>query len=188
MDTILFQLLNQLAGINLWGDRLIIFAADYLLYFLVIFLVIWALVWKNFRVAALALVTAFFSRFLVTEIIRFFYNRPRPFEVLENVRQLTDHTTGSSFPSGHAAFAFGLAFFVYLHNKKKGVCYLIVALLIGLGRIAAGVHYPSDIFGGVAVGFVSAWVVNCVYNRFAKNTKQNDNKNIIIIKKSETSL
>jgi undecaprenyl-diphosphatase len=159
MDIALFKLLNQLAGINIWSDRLIVFAADYLLYFLILFLLIWALVWKNFRVAAFALATAVFSRFLVTEIIRFFYNRPRPFEALENIRQLTDHTTGSSFPSGHAAFVFGLAFFVYIHNKKKGICYLIIALLVGLGRVAAGLHYPSDILGGVIVGLVSAWVI-----------------------------
>lgn len=171
MDTILFQLLNQLAGINIWSDWLIIFLADYLLYFLIFFLVAWALVWKNFRVAAFALVTAFFSRFLVTEIIRFFYDRPRPFETLENIKQLTSHTTGSSFPSGHAAFAFGLAFFIFLHNKKKGICYLTVALLIGLGRVVAGVHYPSDILGGLAVGLVSAWGVNVVYKRFDKNVQ-----------------
>ncbi|MDP3710768.1 MAG: phosphatase PAP2 family protein [bacterium] len=172
MDIFLFKLLNQVAGINIWSDRLIVFAADYLLYFLILFLLIWALVWKNFWVAAFALVTAVFSRFLVTEIIRFFYDRSRPFEILENVRQLVDHTTGSSFPSGHAAFAFGLAFFVYIHNKKKGICYLIIALLIGLGRVAAGVHYPSDILGGLIVGLVSAWAVRGVYIRLADKNKK----------------
>ena len=167
MDTVLFKLLNQLAGINIWSDRLIVFAADYLLYFLILFLAIWALVWKNFRVAVFALATAILSRFLVTEIIRFFYNRPRPFEILEGVGQLVDHSGGGSFPSGHAAFAFGLAFFVYIHNKNKGICYLIIALLMGLGRVLAGVHYPSDILGGLTVGLVSAWIMKEVYKRLA---------------------
>ena len=169
MDIYLLRLLNQLAGMNVWGDRLIVFLADYLLYFLIGFLAVWALTKKNFRVTALALVTAVFSRFLVTEIIRFFYNRPRPFEILEGVRKLTDHTTGSSFPSGHAAFVFALAGFVYLHNRKMGVLFLMLALLIGLGRVAAGVHYPSDILGGLAVGFVSVWLVGVCANRLAKH-------------------
>lgn len=175
MDAVLLKLLNQLAGINIWSDWLIIFLADYLLYFLIGFLIIWALVWKNFRVAIFALVTALFSRFLVTEAIRFFYNRPRPFEVLENVRKLIDHTTGSSFPSGHAAFVFALAGFIYLHNRKVGVWFLIAALLIGLGRVMAGVHYSSDILGGLVVGVFSAWIVNVVYKKFAKKNQKHDN-------------
>ena len=110
----------------------------------------------------------------MTEIIRFFYNRPRPFEVLENVVKLTDHTTGSSFPSGHAAVIFGLAGFLFLHNRKIGLWFLAAAVLIGIARVAVGVHYPSDILGGLTVGLVSAWIVGVCTSILAKYKNKYD--------------
>ena len=99
------------------------------------------------------------SRFIFTEIIRYFYDRPRPFEVLSSVYQLIQHSPGGSFPSGHAAFFFALATGVFFHRKWWGVLFYIAALAISLSRVAAGLHWPSDVLAGAVIGILSAWLV-----------------------------
>ena len=108
------------------------------------------------------------ARFVFTEIIRYFYNRPRPFEVLQNVHQLISHETGGSFPSGNAAFFFALATGVFFYKKWWGVLFYAFALAIGLGRVAAGLHWPSDILAGAVVGIFSAWLIKILLKDFAR--------------------
>lgn len=91
------------------------------------------------------------------ELIRAVYGRVRPFEALGLKTLFTE--TSASFPSGHATFFFALATAVYLYNRRWGWWFFAAALLISLARVAAGVHYPSDIFGGALVGIVVATLV-----------------------------
>jgi len=39
-----------------------------------------------------------------------------------------------------------------LKNKKLGVVFMVLGVLMGLARIYCGVHYPSDIFAGIIIG------------------------------------
>jgi len=52
-----------------------------------------------------------------------------------------------------------MATVVYLYNKKWGIGFFIATILITLGRVMAGVHYPSDILGGALVGVAVAYTV-----------------------------
>ena len=108
----------------------------------------------------MALVSAFVSRFVVTEIIRYFYNRPRPFEIVEGARKLMAHPLGSSFPSGHAALAFAVAATVSFYYPKSSILFFLAAICIGIGRVSAGIHWPSDILGGALVGVGTAYVLS----------------------------
>jgi len=65
--------------------------------------------------------------------------------------------TDCSFPSGHAAGSFAFAAFVLTLNRRAGAIVLLVAVLIGLSRIALGVHYPSDVLAGALLGSVVGW-------------------------------
>jgi membrane-associated phospholipid phosphatase len=58
----------------------------------------------------------------------------------------------NSFPSDHAAVLFGLATVIYLARPKLGYLALLWALLINLTRIYLGLHFPTDIVSGAAVG------------------------------------
>jgi len=106
-----------------------------------------------------ALLAAFLARFGIVSLIRLIFFRPRPF-IDHQVNLLLAHQSDASFPSGHAAFFFALSLVVYIFNKKAGFLFLAVSSLMGFARVFGGIHYPSDIFGGILVGLFSAWFVN----------------------------
>jgi undecaprenyl-diphosphatase len=87
--------------------------------------------------------------------------RERPF-VSHNTSRLVNPMSEKSFPSDHTAVAFALAMAVFLINKKVGAVLLILALLVGLGRIYVGVHYPLDVAGGIVVGVAAAFLAKMV--------------------------
>ena len=114
----------------------------------------------------IAVVSTLIARYAVTELVRLAYHRPRPFSALSVQQLLTNDAW--SFPSGHAAFFFALATVAYLYNKKWGIAFLIAAILIGLARIAAGIHYPSDILGGALIGIGVAYATFYIAHKITR--------------------
>ncbi len=162
LDIQLFYLLNNLAGQSPLFDAVIVFFASYLAYILVaLFLV---LVFfsqypkrEKLQIFWVTVISTIIARFGVTELIRFFYHRPRPFSALDNVHQLL--TNGEwSFPSGHATFFFAMATAIYLYNKKWGIFFFLATILITVSRVIAGIHYPSDIVSGALIGIAVAYI------------------------------
>lgn len=175
LDTQLFYLLNNLAGQSPFLDGTIVFLASYLAYILVaVFLVLAFFAHSKEEKWELILVTgisALIARFGVTELIRFFYHRPRPFLTLQ-VHQLLPETSWS-FPSGHATFFFALSTAVYLYNKKWGIGFFIATILITVSRVIASIHYPSDIIGGAVIGIAVAYAIFYLARRItAKQTQE----------------
>lgn len=110
------------------------------------------------RFLAIPFLAAVFSRYIATEIIRFFYHRPRPYLVFEDIRVLIDKKSGS-FPSGHMAFIFAFAAVLYLKDKRWGAVLFAVGIISGIGRIMAGAHYLTDILGGILIGLLIGWAI-----------------------------
>jgi membrane-associated phospholipid phosphatase len=65
----------------------------------------------------------------------------------------------NSFPSGHTTTIFLVAGFFCLQQISNWIRsgLLLLAILVGLSRIACGVHWPLDVLGGAFAGWVSAW-------------------------------
>ena len=171
LDTQLFYFLNNLASQSQLFDSIIVFLASYLAYILII--VFLALVFfsqyqrrEKLQILFVAGASAIIARFGAVELIRLFYQRPRPFSALDNVQQLLISNEWS-FPSGHSAFFFALATAIYLHNKKWGIGFFVATILITVSRVIAGIHYPSDIIGGAAIGIVVAYAVFYLARRFS---------------------
>src|SRR3989344_3304081 len=169
LDLTIFRWLNSWVGVNDFLDWNILFRAQYLLYVMIAAVFLFYAFDKNTTRVKWAIIHAFsagiLSRFIFTEVIRFFYDRPRPFEVLDGVKLLISHETGSAFPSGHASFSFALAMAIYYYYPKTSLFFFLGALAMGAGRVSAGVHWPSDIFGGMIVGIFSAWLINFIFKK-----------------------
>ncbi|MDO8676689.1 MAG: phosphatase PAP2 family protein [Candidatus Azambacteria bacterium] len=171
-DLKLFYFFNNLTGRSGIFDWIVIFGAEYLGWFVAVaFLAFlyFSLFSKSekFRIFLVAIVSMVLSRFIITEIIRFLYCRPRPF-MTYTLNQLVGEAN-CSFPSGHAAFFFALAMAIYFYNKKWGAWFFVVATSISVSRIVVGVHYPSDILGGAVIGILSACIVfrySCLLDKF----------------------
>ncbi len=157
----LFWFFNNFAGRSPAGDFLIVFLAHYLPYLAAALFLAVVIAGKTSRrtkvriicAAALAVVLGF----LVVREIRFFYHHLRPFAALAGMRQLIPES-GYSFPSDHATVFFAISAVAYCFNKKFGVGFAVLSLIIGLARVAAGVHWPYDIFGGALLGALIGWL------------------------------
>lgn len=160
IDLIIFKGINQFAGKMAWLDGLVIFFAKYFEYFLLSFLFLFLL--KNFKkyknMIILCFCSAIFSRFVITEIIRYFYFRSRPF-IDYHVNLLLKHSNSGSFPSGHAAFYFAISTIVFFYNKKIGILFFLASFLISFARVFSGIHWPSDILFGALIGISLSWLI-----------------------------
>lgn len=162
MDITLFHFLFSFAGRSPLLDGVFVFIAEYLPYFMMLSLVIFILNASTRAGARLfffinLMLVVLIARGLFTEIIRFFYNRLRPFEAFDITPLLTP--AGYSFPSGHAAWLFSIAFFLLFMSRKWGAVFFVGALVVSAARVVSGIHFPLDILGGMAVGLVAALIV-----------------------------
>lgn len=167
-NNLFFNLIHGLSGRNFLIDSAGVFMAQFLPYF--VFL---GFLWMVFLQSGSrqkiffmieALLALILSRGLITEIIRYFYYSPRPFEALHFQSLIPE--SGSSIPSGHAAFFFALSAIIFFYNRRWGIWYFAISLLISLARIFAGVHWPFDIVAGAVVGILSALLMHFVLRKY----------------------
>ena len=108
---------------------------------------------------------------VVNIILKNWVARIRPYELVEGLNLMIEKQKDFSFPSGHATNSFACAWVLFRELKKPyGVSALILAILIALSRLFVGVHYPTDIIIGIAIGICSAEaaraIVKALKNRF----------------------
>jgi undecaprenyl-diphosphatase len=92
-------------------------------------------------------------------------DRPRPFEDIAEPGPLITATVGSSFPSGHAATSFAGAVVLATAVRRAAPALFVLAGAIAFSRVYVGVHYPSDVLAGMALGSLVALVVLRVRSR-----------------------
>jgi undecaprenyl-diphosphatase len=112
---------------------------------------------SGFAAAALGYIVAF--------VIHHIWARPRPY-VTHAIRHPWSHATDASFPSDHTTVSFAIAFAVLAIDLPAGVIFVVIAALIGIGRLFIGAHYPSDVLAGIVIGLVVAGVVVRLLPRF----------------------
>jgi undecaprenyl-diphosphatase len=93
----------------------------------------------------------------VAKVISELVDRARPFVAdPHGVHMFTSHAADPGFPSDHATAAFAIATAILLRKRKAGIFALVAAAVLSIGRVALGVHYPSDVLAGAAVGAAAA--------------------------------
>ena len=100
------------------------------------------------------------------------FDRLRPCndpEFLSHVRLLVQCPSGPSFTSSHAANHFGMAVYISLTLRKALGKWIWITFLwariISYAQIYVGVHYPSDILGGAALGVFFGLLISLFFNK-----------------------
>lgn len=119
--------------------------------------------WKRAGTAGLAAATLGLA---INQVIIHFWQRPRPYQAHPHgVIPLLARSTDPSFPSDHASAAFGIAIGILLVHRRAGYLFLTAAFLIAASRVATGMHYPTDVLAGAAIGTLSGVVAACLAMR-----------------------
>lgn len=111
--------------------------------------------------AVIAAGWALFVAFSISFFTGLALGRPRPFAVERGIeRRINVPPTDSSLPSLHSTVSFSLATSLAWLDPVLAVPSYVVACVVAFGRVAAGVHYPSDALLGALIGSASAYAVH----------------------------
>lgn len=161
----LFALIHSWTGHFVFLDWLLVFTAKYLVWFVVTVALLKVLrkkdwkndlsPWKNrFQYFSLGFIAVLFSRGIIANLFQSLISSPRPFSALD-INPLFSHAASNSLPSGHMAVLVPIVLTLFLVSRGAGWWSLFFTLLIGVARVAAGVHWPVDILLGFIIGALS---------------------------------
>ncbi len=136
-------------------------------YFYLLFLVF--IHWKHpelFKPALWTTIVAFAIEFPIYFLLKHTIRRVRPFNAHSDIENVVYPIDEFSFPSGHTSVAFLVATFISYFTPFLTIPLFIFAFLVGISRIYLGVHYPSDIVGGIFYGCGTGILAIVIVNNF----------------------
>jgi membrane-associated phospholipid phosphatase len=129
---------------------------------------------KNYwKIIILAICSVVISDLVCAKILKEIFQRMRPCHFLVLETWFSDFNLCSStysFPSCHAMNHATIAamLFPYFKDKAFKIGLVFWVLLIGYAQIYIGVHYPTDIIGGIVIGFVFSFGFRKITSLFLK--------------------
>ncbi len=94
-----------------------------------------------------------------SHVIKGLVERVRPCNALDGVLTPAGKSGAYSFPSSHAANMGSSMFLLSMAFPPYTWLFILIALLAGLSRVYLGLHYPSDVLGGYALGLLVGFSV-----------------------------
>jgi len=138
---------------------LIVFLNTYGILFLITSVILYEIILASKKKLALNIIFSLITAFIFSLVLKELFVVPRPY--LTYGGYPSAGVDGfSSLPSTHSALAFSLATSVIFQQKILGVFLFGIAVLVGLGRVLAGVHYPADILVGMLIGVLVGVIIN----------------------------
>ncbi|MEU3557455.1 phosphatase PAP2 family protein [Streptomyces fragilis] len=174
---LLFEINGLAEAAPTWFDRIMEYVGEYGLPLAIVAMGLWCLVRvrrlgrdgladRESVVASVAAIVwmpvAALLAVIVNIPIRGFVERPRPFMTHRGLEVLVEGKDDFSFVSDHATLAMAMAVALFLAHRKFGVVAILLAVLAGLSRVYMGVHYPTDVAGGFALGTAVALLLSPV--------------------------
>ncbi|CAM4218484.1 bacitracin ABC transporter permease [Bacillus manliponensis] len=152
-----FRAINDLGKQYPSLEPMIIFVAEYTVYFLALLMLFyWFTGSKQNRMMMIHSMFAFILAEVIGKTVGLFHSNHQPFAVLSDVNQLVQHEIDNSFPSDHTILFFSICTSIWLVRKKEGWIWMILACCVATSRILVGVHYPLDVAVGALIGILSA--------------------------------
>ena len=150
----IFYILNALAGKSPGLDGLLVFLAEYLPYILVAIFSVTVIRLKSSSIRHSAFISTGFALIfgigIIIPFIYWLYPTIRPFAELSGVIQLIPES-GYSFPSIHTTIFFILSTILLRFSYRIGIFFTAMSIMMAFARVSVGVHYPIDIFAGIAI-------------------------------------
>lgn len=127
--------------------------------FVLALLVLLVLAGPTLRRAAVAAAASTAVALAIGMVIARLVDRPRPFVTHHGVHLFASHAADAGFPSDHATGAFAIAGAVLAYDRRWGGLLVALAVVLAIGRVAIGVHYPTDVLAGALLGSMVAEVM-----------------------------
>jgi undecaprenyl-diphosphatase len=109
-----------------------------------------------------------------TMYLKLAFARPRPWEIWASTDVIGPKPGDYAFPSGHTSLVFTAAFLLAYYYPRRMRWTFWLAALIGFTRIYRGVHYPTDILGGIATGIGIGCLVAMLFYPFGIHPPESD--------------
>ncbi|HKG38810.1 MAG TPA: phosphatase PAP2 family protein [Conexibacter sp.] len=94
---------------------------------------------------------------VVGAVLSHLVDRARPFVTdPSGIHMFGRHAADAGFPSDHATASFAIATAILLRSRRWGAVAMVLATVLAVTRVAIGVHYPSDVLAGAALGSAAA--------------------------------
>jgi len=122
--------------------------------------------WTSSLILAVAMVTAM----ALTDVLKTVFNLPRPFQVPSlGISARGELPTNPGFPSGHITNAFTVATVIWSRYPAWRIPFIVLAISTGVSMVILGLHFPSDVLGGVFLGiFCGTFVLSLAKLRSSK--------------------
>ncbi len=171
-DNYWFTLINSILANKIF-DHIMPVASD-LDKWMPLLVVVWlaVMVWGKKRgriIASVALVMVIITDQVSAGILKPLIERTRPCNVLPGIHlfyenswittsklPVLEYNNSPSFPSSHAANIVGQAVFWARYFENLAPVFFTLAIVVCYSRIYLGLHYPSDVVGGMIIGVLAA--------------------------------
>lgn len=143
-------------------------------------IIIFLLSMKKTRKYGLYFMVSILTAILITTLIKYSVNRPRPF-VEQNISDIMKVVKSSdyylSFPSGHTTAIAVVVATYWLYYRKQAAACILAIIVMAWSRMYLYMHYPFDTLFGMMIGVIVSIVMYILMQKLEiKILKKNGRK------------